>query len=202
MPPEAGQAAHFRALESLYRSAPVNGLFRSEIEIVEPMGSDTLAWTKIAGHSVTFRCNSDVVIETGQKIGQIGPSVGVDDADDSAARQRITGIGEAAQVLDLMHVESWNEVIELVREAAARTPPGEWRLAVACAVTRVENRGRMALKPTVFTLAMLSAIMPRAWLCANSPVTPDRIAPKILISNYLCGALSVTVFARFCRASV
>jgi uncharacterized protein (TIGR00369 family) len=37
MPPEAaGEAAHFRALESLYRSAPVNGLFRSDIEIVSP----------------------------------------------------------------------------------------------------------------------------------------------------------------------
>ena len=36
MPPEAGQAAHFRALESLYRHAPVNGLFRSDIEIAEP----------------------------------------------------------------------------------------------------------------------------------------------------------------------
>ena len=42
MPPEpapesaAGAAAHFRALESLYRSAPVNRLFRSEIELVEP----------------------------------------------------------------------------------------------------------------------------------------------------------------------
>ena len=38
MPPEAGQAgepAHLRALESLYRSAPINGLFRSEIEIFE-----------------------------------------------------------------------------------------------------------------------------------------------------------------------
>jgi uncharacterized protein (TIGR00369 family) len=34
--PLAGQAAHFRALESLYRSAPVNGLFRSDIEIAEP----------------------------------------------------------------------------------------------------------------------------------------------------------------------
>jgi len=34
--PLAGQASHFRALESLYRSAPVNGLFRSDIEIVEP----------------------------------------------------------------------------------------------------------------------------------------------------------------------
>ena len=38
MPPEAppqGQAAHFRALESLYRSAPINDRFRSEIEVAE-----------------------------------------------------------------------------------------------------------------------------------------------------------------------
>jgi uncharacterized protein (TIGR00369 family) len=39
MPPEpasAGEAAHFRALESLYRSQAINGFFRSEIEIGEP----------------------------------------------------------------------------------------------------------------------------------------------------------------------
>lgn len=36
MPPEAGERAHFRALESLYRSAPINTLFRSELEIAEP----------------------------------------------------------------------------------------------------------------------------------------------------------------------
>ena len=37
MPPEAeaGAAAHYRALESLYRHAPVNGLFESRLEIVE-----------------------------------------------------------------------------------------------------------------------------------------------------------------------
>ncbi len=38
MPPEAGtggEVAHFRALESLYRSAAINGLFESEIEISE-----------------------------------------------------------------------------------------------------------------------------------------------------------------------
>ncbi len=34
--PAAGAAAHFRALESLYRSAPINGLFGSAIEIAEP----------------------------------------------------------------------------------------------------------------------------------------------------------------------
>ena len=36
MRPEGGQAAHFRSLESLYRSAPINGLFGSVIEISEP----------------------------------------------------------------------------------------------------------------------------------------------------------------------
>ena len=36
MPPEAaGQVAHFRGLEALYRSAPICGLFDSELEISE-----------------------------------------------------------------------------------------------------------------------------------------------------------------------
>lgn len=34
-PPDSGQRAHFAALASLYRAAPINGLFRSEIEIPE-----------------------------------------------------------------------------------------------------------------------------------------------------------------------
>jgi len=34
MPPESGELAHFRALESLYASAPINRLFRSRLEIV------------------------------------------------------------------------------------------------------------------------------------------------------------------------
>lgn len=38
MPPEAGggAAAHYRALESLYRHAAINRLFESEIDIAEP----------------------------------------------------------------------------------------------------------------------------------------------------------------------
>ncbi len=36
MPPESGEAAHFRALESLYLAAPINRLFRSRLEIVAP----------------------------------------------------------------------------------------------------------------------------------------------------------------------
>ena len=31
-----GEAAHFRALESLYRAAAINALFESEIEVAEP----------------------------------------------------------------------------------------------------------------------------------------------------------------------
>jgi multiple sugar transport system ATP-binding protein len=40
----------------------------SEIEIVEPMGSDTVAWTKVGGQAVTFRCSSDIPLEPGQKV--------------------------------------------------------------------------------------------------------------------------------------
>ncbi len=40
----------------------------AEIEIVEPMGSETLAWTKVAGVPVTFRCSSDIPLAVGDKV--------------------------------------------------------------------------------------------------------------------------------------
>jgi len=40
----------------------------TEIEIVEPMGSETLAWTKVAGIPVTFRCSSDIPLAAGDKV--------------------------------------------------------------------------------------------------------------------------------------
>ena len=40
----------------------------AEIEIVEPMGSETLAWTTVAGVNVTFRCSSDININAGDKV--------------------------------------------------------------------------------------------------------------------------------------
>ncbi len=39
----------------------------SEIEIVEPMGSETVAWTKVDGQSVTFRCSSDIALEPARR---------------------------------------------------------------------------------------------------------------------------------------
>ena len=44
---------------------------QAEVEIVEPMGSETLAWTTVAGVPVTFRCSSDVVLAAGDKV-QLG----------------------------------------------------------------------------------------------------------------------------------
>ncbi len=44
MPPEAGQQAHFRALEALYRSAPVNRLFESALTLGEP-GHSAISFT-------------------------------------------------------------------------------------------------------------------------------------------------------------
>ncbi|ODT72469.1 MAG: ABC transporter ATP-binding protein, partial [Pelagibacterium sp. SCN 63-23] len=39
-----------------------------EIEIVEPMGSETLAWTRVADVPVTFRCSSDIDLSVGDKV--------------------------------------------------------------------------------------------------------------------------------------
>ncbi|WP_196258471.1 ABC transporter ATP-binding protein [Pelagibacterium limicola] len=42
--------------------------FDATIEIVEPMGADTIAWTTLGGHSFTFRADSELNLEEGQKI--------------------------------------------------------------------------------------------------------------------------------------
>jgi multiple sugar transport system ATP-binding protein len=40
----------------------------AEIDIVEPMGSDTVAWVKVADQPFTIRCESEVVLSAGQKL--------------------------------------------------------------------------------------------------------------------------------------
>jgi hypothetical protein len=39
-----------------------------------------------------------------------------------------TGIGDALQILNLNNVDNWDEVIEMVKDAVAKTEPGEWIL--------------------------------------------------------------------------
>jgi multiple sugar transport system ATP-binding protein len=40
----------------------------SEIEIVEPMGAETVAWTKLAGQPLTLRADAEIELKPGQKI--------------------------------------------------------------------------------------------------------------------------------------
>jgi len=40
----------------------------SEIEIVEPMGSETVGYTEVGGQPVTLRCSSDIPLAPGQKV--------------------------------------------------------------------------------------------------------------------------------------
>ena len=40
----------------------------SDIEIVEPMGSDTIAWAKLAGQSFTLRADSEAALNVGDKV--------------------------------------------------------------------------------------------------------------------------------------
>lgn len=62
-----GQQAHFRALESLYRSAPINTLFGSVIEIAEPgharirfeVGGDTFHAAGAAHGTLYFKMMDD-----------------------------------------------------------------------------------------------------------------------------------------------
>ena len=47
-------------------SQPVQ--FDSEIEIIEPMGSDTIAWARLGKHEFTFRADSELNLESGQAV--------------------------------------------------------------------------------------------------------------------------------------
>jgi multiple sugar transport system ATP-binding protein len=48
------------------RQMPVT--MESEIEIVEPMGSDTIAWTRVGTQPLTFRADAEVHLVPGQKV--------------------------------------------------------------------------------------------------------------------------------------
>jgi multiple sugar transport system ATP-binding protein len=60
----------------------------AEIEIVEPMGSETLAWTKIAGVPVTFRCSSDIPLAVGDRV-KVGFDIGRGSLFDAQSENRL-----------------------------------------------------------------------------------------------------------------
>jgi predicted amidohydrolase YtcJ len=42
------------------------------------------------------------------------------------AHGHFTGVGDARIVLDVMHVKNWDEIVAMVKNAAAKARPGEW----------------------------------------------------------------------------
>ncbi|GAB5507501.1 MAG: ABC transporter ATP-binding protein [Rhizobiaceae bacterium] len=70
--PQAGTKAVFGVrpehvmIGEMARSMPYTS--EVEIEIVEPMGSDTLAWTKLGGQNFTFRTDSEYAPKEGEKV--------------------------------------------------------------------------------------------------------------------------------------
>ncbi|GLQ57830.1 ABC transporter ATP-binding protein [Devosia nitrariae] len=59
-----------------------------EVEIVEPMGSDTLAYTKLAGQTLTFRADSEINLRDGQTV-LVGFDPGRGSIFDTATSNRI-----------------------------------------------------------------------------------------------------------------
>ncbi len=74
-----------------------------------------------------------------------------------------TGIGDALQILDLMHVANWDEVIAMVAEAAKAAKPGEWILGRGWHQDKWDRAPEGAIEGFP-THASLSAVSP------NNPV--------------------------------
>jgi len=78
----------------------------------------------------------DRIVATGTtaEIGKfVGPSTEVIDLGGLTAvpgliegHGHFMGLGQSRMVIDLMDVTSWDEIVRLVGEAAAKAPPGEW----------------------------------------------------------------------------
>lgn len=70
------------------------------------------------------------------------------------------GLGESKQILDLTKADSWDAIVEMVRAATERTPPGEWILGRGWH----QEKWRQPPQPNVDGLplhASLSAASPR-----------------------------------------
>jgi multiple sugar transport system ATP-binding protein len=52
------------------------------------MGADTVAWTRIAGQTLTFRCDAEVELSVGQKV-RIGFDPARGSIFDAASGQRV-----------------------------------------------------------------------------------------------------------------
>jgi predicted amidohydrolase YtcJ len=89
---------------------------------------------KPEAQALAARGDTLVAVGTNEEIAPyIGPKTRVIDLQGRRAvpgfiegHGHFTGVGEARIVLNLMHVKNWDEIVAMVKEAAAKARPGEW----------------------------------------------------------------------------
>jgi predicted amidohydrolase YtcJ len=90
--------------------------------------------TKAEAQALAARGDTIVAVGTNEEIAPyIGPNTRVIDLAGRLAvpgfiegHGHFTGVGEARIILNLMNVKNWDEVVSMVRDAAAKAGPGEW----------------------------------------------------------------------------
>jgi hypothetical protein len=94
----------------------------------------TVDEAKPEAQALAARGDTLVAVGTNEEVAPyIGPQTRVIDLQGRRAvpgfieaHGHFTGVGEARIVLNLTHVKNWDEVVVMVKEAAARARPGEW----------------------------------------------------------------------------
>ncbi len=87
-------------------------------------------------HALAIRGDRIVAVGSREKItSYISPATRVIDLRGKTAipgfiegHAHFAGMGEAAQILDLRHIRSWSDAVDMVAAAVARAKPGEWIL--------------------------------------------------------------------------
>jgi len=91
---------------------------------------------KPEAQALAARGDTIVAVGTNEEIaGHIGASTRVIDLGGRLAipgfiegHGHFTGVGQARIILNLMNVKNWDEIVGMVKEAAAKAPPGQWIL--------------------------------------------------------------------------
>ena len=100
-------------------------LVDGRIETMDPVIGEVEALAALDGRILTVGANEAAMVYAGEgtRILDLEGKRALPGFIDGHAH--FTGIGHAQQVLDLLHVRSWDEVIAMVQEAVERTEPGE-----------------------------------------------------------------------------
>jgi len=66
--PESGAPVQFGVRPEHVRIDPDNGLHTATVDIVEPMGAETVVWCSLAGNTFSIRLDGDAAIEAGDAL--------------------------------------------------------------------------------------------------------------------------------------